>query len=121
MKKKETAPPITCKEKNCKDCEIEGKLLCIHTKEDYFNFAVMFLGYFIPFLTGMLLGKHWITLAIWFVLAIFFFGYLEALILCRHCPHYAEKGFTLKCHANWGLPKIPEFNPHPANIIEKTI
>jgi hypothetical protein len=55
---------------------------------------------------------------VWFVLAIFF-CYLEALVLCRHCPHYAEKGFWLRCHANWGLPKIPKMNPRPMNSFEK--
>jgi hypothetical protein len=41
--------------------------------------------------------------------------------LCRHCPHYYERGFLLKCHANWGLPKIPKFNPRPMSRIERVV
>ena len=76
------------------------------------------MGWMIPFTAGMIIGRFWIGLIVWFALAAIFFGYVEALILCRHCPHYAEEGFTLKCHANWGLPKIPKFNPKPLNKIE---
>jgi hypothetical protein len=43
------------------------------------------------------------------------------LILCRHCPHYAEEGFTLKCHANSGLPKIPKFDPRPLSRVEQVV
>ena len=77
------------------------------------------MGIAIPFLAGMILGKHWVGLIIWFGLAVVFFGYVEALILCRHCPHYAEEGFTLRCHANWGLPKIPKFDPKPLSKVEQ--
>ena len=30
-------------------------------------------------------------------------------------------GFWLRCHANWGLPKIPRMNPRPMNIFEKVV
>lgn len=52
--------------------------------------------------------------------AVFFF-YVEQLVLCRHCPHYAEKGFFLSCHANWGLPKIPKFSARPLNRVEQVV
>jgi hypothetical protein len=67
----------------------------------------------------MIIGKFWVGLAVWIGLAVLFFGYVEALILCRHCPHYAEEGFLLKCHANSGLPKIPKFDPRPLNRSEQ--
>ena len=108
-----------CARESCSDCEIDGKLLCIHTHKNLLDFWVIFMGFAIPFFAGMILGKHWLGLIIWFGLAVFFFGYFEALILCRHCPHYAEEGFTLKCHANWGLPKIPKFNPKPLTRLEQ--
>ena len=109
-----------CSSESCDGCEIEGKLLCVHTRRDLMDFAVLFIGWFIPFVAGMVAGGFWTGLAIWVGLAIVFFGYVEALILCRHCPHYAEEGFTLKCHANWGLPKFPGFDPHPLNRLEKS-
>lgn len=108
-----------CARQSCIDCEIDGKLLCIHTHRDLADFWVIFMGFAIPFILGMVLGKHWIGLAVWFGLAIIFFGYVEALILCRHCPHYAEDGFLLSCHANSGLPKIPRFNPKPLTRVEQ--
>jgi len=95
--------------------------MCVHTPKDLFKFWLLFIFYAIPFITGMILGQHWWGLGFWFGLAVIFFGYVEALILCRHCPHYAEDGFLLKCHANAGLPKFPTFNPKPLNRIGKAV
>jgi hypothetical protein len=110
-----------CSRQTCEGCEIQGKLLCIHTTKDLIDFAILVIGYAIPFLAGMIIGQFWVGLAVWFGLAVLFFGYVEALVLCRHCPHYAEEGFLLKCHANSGLPKIPRFDPRPLSKIEKMI
>ena len=96
-------------------------MLCLHTPRDALDFAVLAIGFFIPFLAGMVIGGFWLGLALWVVLAIIFFVYVEALVLCRHCPHYAEEGFTLRCHANYGLPKIPRFSPRPLSQVEKII
>ena len=109
-----------CSRQSCDGCEIEGELLCIHKPADVVDFCVLAIGWMIPFFAGMIIGKFWIGLSIWLGLAALFFGYFEALLLCCHCPHYAEKGFFLKCHANWGFPKIPRLNPRPMNRIEKT-
>jgi hypothetical protein len=110
-----------CSRQTCEGCEIEGKLLCIHTPRDLMDFAILFIAYAIPFMAGMIIGKFWIGLAVWFALAVLFFGYVEALVLCRHCPHYAEKGFLLRCHANSGLPKIPKFSARPVNAVEAVV
>ena len=108
-----------CSRQSCEGCEIQGKLLCVHKPVDVVDFGVLAVAWGIPFFAGMIIGKFWVGLFIWLVLAALFFGYFEALLLCRHCPHYAEKGFTLKCHANWGFPKIPRLSPRPLNIVEK--
>ena len=110
-----------CMRETCDGCPIEGRLLCLHTPRDALDFAVLAIGFFIPFLAGMVIGGFWPGLALWVVLAIFFFVYVEALVLCRHCPHYAEEGFTLRCHANYGLPKIPRFSPRPLSRVEKIV
>ena len=110
-----------CSRPDCEGCDIQGELLCIHTPKDLIDFYVLFMGWVIPFVAGMIIGKFWIGLAVWIGLSLLFFGYIEALVLCRHCPHYAEKGFFLRCHANWGLPKIPKFNPRPLNLWEKAV
>jgi len=110
-----------CSRQDCEGCEIQGKLLCIHTPKDLIQFYILFMVWMIPFLVGMISGRFWLGLAVWMGLAVLFFGYVEALVLCRHCPHYAEKGFLLRCHANWGLPKIPGFSPGPLKFWEKAI
>lgn len=110
-----------CSRQTCEGCEIQGKLMCVHTPRDLMDFWVLFMSYAIPFFAGMIIGKFWLGLAAWFGLAALFFGYVEALVLCRHCPHYAEEGFTLKCHANWGLPKIPGFAPRPLSKVEQVV
>ena len=110
-----------CSRQTCEGCEIPGQMLCIHTKKDLMDFGVLFIGWAIPFMAGMIIGKFWIGMVVWLGLAVLFFGYIEALVLCRHCPHYAEKGRWLECHANWGLPKIPKFNPRPLNSAERGI
>jgi hypothetical protein len=120
-KDSEKTTAAACSRQHCDGCEIQGKLLCIHTLKDLIDFYVLFVGWFVPFLAGMIIGRFWIGLAAWIGLAGLFFGYVEALVLCRHCPHYAENGFWLRCHANWGLPKLPKFNPHPLNVREKAI
>jgi hypothetical protein len=110
-----------CARDTCEGCEIEGRLLCIHTGRDLVDFAVLVVGWAIPFFAGMVIGNFWIPLAVWGGLAVLFFGYVEALVLCRHCPHYAEEGFLLSCHANSGLPKVPRFEPRPLNRLEQGV
>jgi hypothetical protein len=116
---KDKTTAAACARQTCEGCEIEGRLLCIHTPADLADFAVLVIGYGIPFIAGMVIGKFWIGLAVYLGLAALFFGYVEALILCRHCPHYAEPGPLLKCHANSGLPKIPGFDPRPLSKFEQ--
>ena len=108
-----------CIRQDCKGCPIRAKLLCVHTLSDLAHFCAIFALWLIPFLGGMIAGRHWIGLWAWVGLAFLFFGYVEARLLCRHCPHYAEPGFFLRCHANWGLPKIPALDPRPLSRWEK--
>ena len=115
------ATAAACVRASCGGCSIRDRVLCIHTPRDLVDFGVLFVGWLIPFLAGMIRGKHWVGLAVWFGLCLVFFGYVEAMVLCRHCPHYAEEGPTLRCHANWGLPKIPGLNRRPVSRIEGTV
>jgi hypothetical protein len=70
-----------CSRRTCGGCEIQGKLLCIHTLKDLIDFYVLFTGWVVPFLAGMIIGGFWIGLAVWTGLAAVFFGYVEALVL----------------------------------------
>jgi hypothetical protein len=110
-----------CKNSTCDGCEIDGKIMCIHTKKQAFKFGLGSVPFMILLISGMIIGKFYLWLAIWFGLVIIFFVYVEVLILCRHCPHYAEPGKTLKCHANWGLPKISKYDPKPLTTTEKVV
>jgi len=112
-------PASACARETCEGCQIRGKLMCVHTKEELVKFWALFMMVAVPFLIGMIIGKHWLGLGLWVGFCVLFFGYFEALILCRHCPHYAEEGFLLQCHANAGMPKIPPFDPRPLNKIEQ--
>lgn len=117
----EAKPAAACSRQTCEGCEIRGRLRCTHTPRDVAGFVVLFLVWAIPFFVGMVISRFWIGLAVWGGLAVVFFTCAEQLLLCRHCPHYAEQGFFLRCHANWGLPKIPGSSPRPMNRLEGAI
>ncbi|WP_028313616.1 hypothetical protein [Desulfatibacillum aliphaticivorans] len=102
-----------CARESCQECEIKGELICYASLSDLADFFVLFVQWAIPFFAGMISGGHWSGLAVWAGLCVVFFGYVEAWLLCRHCPAYKEPGATLRCHANWGLPKLPAYNPKP--------
>lgn len=119
MPEKTTA--AACVRQICTDCGIEGELLCLHALADLADFGVLAVSWLITFLAGMIGGGHWLALAIWGGLAVLFFSYVEALVLCRHCPHYAKPGAILRCHANWGLLKIPPLDSRPLNRLERAI
>lgn len=110
-----------CVRENCQDCPVQGRLRCLHRLRDYLFFLVLFAAWAAPFLAGMTAGRHWTGLLVWLGLALIFFLYFEALILCRHCPHYLEAGASLRCHANYGLPKIPRFDPRPLRRWEQVL
>ena len=73
------ATAAACSSKSCDGCSIEGKLLCIHTRKDLADFAVLFIGWVIPFFAGMVIGGFWTALAVWVGLALIFFGCLCTL------------------------------------------
>ena len=64
-----------CSQSECEGCEIQGKLLCVHKPKDLIDFYVLFMGWAIPFFSGMIIGKFWAGMMVWIVLAIIFFGY----------------------------------------------
>jgi hypothetical protein len=42
------ATAAACVRQDCGGCEIQGKLLCIHTLKDLIDFYVLFIGWAIP-------------------------------------------------------------------------
>jgi hypothetical protein len=65
-----------CSKLECDGCEINGKLLWVHKPKDLIDFYVLFVGWAIPFFAGMIIGRFWVGIVVWVVLAIIFFGYL---------------------------------------------
>jgi hypothetical protein len=57
----------------------------------------------------------------WLIVIFGYFGFVEIRVMCSHCPHYAEEGNSLKCWANYGAPKIWEYQPGPMTLWEKVI
>ncbi|MCK4777040.1 MAG: hypothetical protein KAS39_01610, partial [Actinomycetia bacterium] len=55
----------------------------------------------------------------WAGFMLFFFTLWEIRILCSHCPYYAEKGKTIHCIANYGMPKLWKYRPGPVSMAEK--
>ena len=108
---------VACSRQSCDDCEIQGDRICVATPSDPSTSASCSSTGWSPSWSadrrrvldrpGRLSGS-----------ATLFFGYVETFVLCRHCPAYAEEGPTLRCHANWGLPKFPRFDPRPLNRLE---
>jgi hypothetical protein len=64
-------------------------------------------------------ARQWIGLGLWIGFMVIFFTAWEIRILCSHCPYYAEKGRTLHCIANYGLPKLWRYHPEPMSRAEK--
>jgi hypothetical protein len=60
-------------------------------------------------------------LFLWILMIIGYFGFVEIRVMCSHCPHYAEKGNSLKCWANYGAPKVWKYRPGPMSFMEKVI
>lgn len=71
------------------------------------------------YITGKL-TESWGLLTGYVAFLILFFTFIEARILCRHCPYYARDGSTIRCHANHGLPRVWRYDPAPMDRFEKT-
>jgi len=104
----------------CKNCPINGKLIC-HFSSKY---LISFLGFFFIFVVtafiGVILaGYGWFLLG-WIGFWLFFFEVWEIRILCSHCPYYVEESRTLHCIANYGSLKLWKYRPEPMSNIEKT-
>jgi hypothetical protein len=48
-----TMTATACSQSKCEECEIQGKLLCVHQPKDLIDFYVLFVGWAIPFFSGM--------------------------------------------------------------------
>ena len=110
-------------EEACKDCSLHGRLHCHLNMKYTIIFSIPFLITFIPTFVGLILlgyPLNLISILTWISYIIFFFLFWEPLILCSHCPYYAEgDAKILHCSINYGVFKTAKFKPGPANLWEK--
>lgn len=100
-------------QQGCNGCAGAGHLMCRFRWGDMGVFAGLALPFFAAAITGVLRAGMGRYLWGWLAYALFFFFVWEALILCRHCPYWAEDGTVLHCHANYGVVKLFGYTPRP--------
>ncbi|HUS78914.1 MAG TPA: hypothetical protein VM050_09675 [Patescibacteria group bacterium] len=112
-------------EAECEGCELRGKLNCRWRREDLRGFLLIVIPFAATAVPGMYIAGRvtgsWLLQALYIAFIVVFFTLLESRILCRHCPFYSRTGFTLRCYANHGLPKLWGYQPSPAGRWERAI
>jgi hypothetical protein len=103
----------------CQDCPVNGRVFCQFERRHVLRFALLMLPVFLANGAGFVRHGAWKQLLLWIGTLFFFLQVPENLILCSHCPYYAQGGRrTLLCHVNAGLLKLWPFNPRPMTSTE---
>jgi hypothetical protein len=110
-------------DQGCDGCTLDGVLNCRFEREMLVGFLAMILPFIASgvlglYVVGMIIGSQ-VFLVAYGGFSVVFFVLIEPWILCKHCPHYAREGAIIKCHANYGLPKIWKYDPRPLNRLER--
>jgi len=113
-------PIQTCLAENCDGCAVHKTLHCHFRPIDLLHFLAISLPTLLLGGAGIYYESGWM-LALWLLIVVGFFGFLEIRVMCSHCPHYTESGNSLKCWANYGAPKIWSYRPGPMSFMEKFI
>lgn len=113
-------PIITCVSESCNDCSVADALHCHFSPKDLTHFLCIVLPSFLLGGAGIY-NVSGSLLFLWVLMIIGYFGFIEIRVTCSHCPHYAEKGNSLKCWANYGAPKVWKYRPGPMSFMEKVI
>jgi hypothetical protein len=126
LDKKEVQEVLDCTwdiNADCNNCTDGANLDCKWDMKHLIRFYTIGLPFFIPVALGLILTVlwtgNWLGIIIYAMFWIFFFGFFEIRVLCRHCPYYSEEGKILHCLANHGLLKIWKYEPGPMNRWEK--
>jgi len=85
------------------------------------RFLLFFSFYFVPAYIGIGTAGHAGLRVVWILLAALFFSLALPAILCRHCPHYARKGFFIVCPSTVGPPKLRRYCSEPVSRAEKVL
>ena len=83
------------------------------------RFLFFFLLFFVPAFLGLGKAGQAPLRTAWIFFLAAFFGLGLPAILCRHCPHYARRGWFIVCPTTVGPPKILRPNPRPISRAEK--
>jgi hypothetical protein len=110
---------LNCSSLKRKDCLLDKELDCHFRLRDLFLFFIGFVAFGAPAFIGIIISGYGLLVIVWILYMIFFLQIWENRILCSHCPYYAEKGYILRCHANYGLFKLWKYNPHPMSRWEQ--
>lgn len=113
-------PIATCTGESCSGCSAGETIRCHFTLKDLVHFYALILPIFLVGGAGILRMSGW-WLLFWAAGTIGFFVFPAARVLCAHCPHYAEPVTSLKCWANYGVPKLWKYRPGPLSSTEKLI
>lgn len=113
-------PIKTCMAEKCDNCTVKESLHCHFSPRDLIHFFLIVLPSFLLGGAGILNVDGW-WLIPWLLMIIGYFGFVEIRVMCSHCPHYAEEGNSLKCWANYGIPKIWQYRPGPMTFWEKAV
>lgn len=113
-------PIPTCSKGSCNDCDIHSRIACHFTRGQLFRFYLFVLPSFIIGGTGIYYVSMTGFIA-WLTITGLFFLLIEIRVLCTHCPHYNESTDSLRCWANYGVPKLWKYRPGPMNGFEKAI
>ena len=113
-------PIQTCISENCDGCAVHKTLHCHFRPIDLLHFLSISLPTLLLGGAGIYYESGWM-LVLWLLMIVGFFGFLEIRVMCSHCPHYTESGNSLKCWANYGVPKLWAYRPGPMSFMEKFI
>ncbi len=111
-------PLATCVAESCAGCPAGEELHCHFKLRDLGQFMLLSAPSFLLGGAGIYHISGWM-LALWLLLIVGYFGFLEIRVMCSHCPHYAEPGRTLKCWANYGAMKLWRPRAGPMSAVEK--
>jgi hypothetical protein len=114
-------PLHTCTSGNCETCALKHKINCHFSLSQLVKFLIFAFPPFI-FAGVVLFRIHPFIIFPYILLFFAYFGFIEIKVMCSHCPHYAEPDInSLKCWANYGIPKLWKYNPGPMTTAEKII
>jgi hypothetical protein len=113
-------PLATCVAESCTGCPVGEELHCHFRFRDLAHFLLISAPSFLLGGAGIYRVSGWM-LALWFLMIMGYFGFLEIRVMCSHCPHYAEPGRTLRCWANYGAMKLWQYRPGPMSMGEKIL